>query len=158
MSEIPAPCESAAALLMLLVRVSAALEARLERSVEPWGLSLAKVGALHHLASAPGPLPLGQLADRLCCVRSNVTQLVDRLEADGLVRRVPDPSDRRSVLAAITPAGRERFTAARAAKEQAQAGMLAGLDDAERETLRRLLQRLDGAADRSEPPHPLPAA
>jgi DNA-binding MarR family transcriptional regulator len=146
MSEPVVPCESAT-LLMLLVRVSAALEARLEQSVEPCGLSLAKVGALHHLANAPGPLPLGQLADRLCCVRSNVTQLVDRLEADGLVRRVPDPQDRRSVLAVITEAGRERFDAARAAKEQAQAGMLGTLDAAERETLRRLLQRLADEAD-----------
>jgi DNA-binding MarR family transcriptional regulator len=44
-------------------------------------------------------------------VRSNITQLVDRLEADGLVRRVNDPSDRRSVRAELTELGVERQAA-----------------------------------------------
>ena len=56
---------------------------------------------------AGGSLPLGQLADRLACVKSNVTQLIDRLEAEGLVTRSPDPEDKRSRLAIITDAGRQ---------------------------------------------------
>jgi DNA-binding MarR family transcriptional regulator len=59
------------------------------------------------LAKSADPLTLGDLADRLTCVRSNITQLIDRLEAGGLVKRVEDASDRRSVRAAITPLGRE---------------------------------------------------
>ncbi|HEX2722674.1 MAG TPA: MarR family transcriptional regulator, partial [Gemmatimonadaceae bacterium] len=50
-------------------------------------------------------LTLSELAARLSCVRSNITQLVDRLEADGLVRRVGDPADRRSVRAELTALG-----------------------------------------------------
>jgi len=42
-------------------------------------------------------------------VRSNITQLVDRLEKDGLVRRRSDPDDRRSVRAALTPAGERSY-------------------------------------------------
>jgi len=44
-------------------------------------------------------------AKRWTCVRSNITQLVDRLEADGLAKRVEDPNDRRAVRAAVTPLG-----------------------------------------------------
>jgi DNA-binding MarR family transcriptional regulator len=71
------------------------------------GLSLPRLAALQRLIDAGDSLPLGQLADRLACVKSNVTQLVDRLEADGLVTRAPDPTDKRSRLAVITDAGRK---------------------------------------------------
>jgi DNA-binding MarR family transcriptional regulator len=71
------------------------------------GLSLPRLAALQRLIDAGDSLPLGQLADRLACVKSNVTQLVDRLEADGLVTRAPDPNDKRSRLAVITEVGRK---------------------------------------------------
>jgi DNA-binding MarR family transcriptional regulator len=44
-------------------------------------------------------------------VKSNVTQLVDRLESDGLVRREADPGDRRSIRAVVTDSGRDRHVA-----------------------------------------------
>ena len=56
-------------------------------------------------------MSLGELASRLSCVRSNMTQLVDRLEAEGLARRVDDPEDRRGVKAEITALGRQRQAA-----------------------------------------------
>jgi DNA-binding MarR family transcriptional regulator len=71
------------------------------------GLSVPRLAALQRLVDAGGSLPLGQLADRLACVKSNVTQLVDRLEAEGLVTRSPDPEDKRSRLAIITDTGRQ---------------------------------------------------
>jgi len=86
-----------------------ALEARLEAALGREGLSLAKIGVLGHLAAARGPLPLRELAERQSCVRSNITQLIDRLEKDGLVRRRRDPNDRRGVLAALTPAGQRAY-------------------------------------------------
>jgi DNA-binding MarR family transcriptional regulator len=75
------------------------------------GLSLAKFGALTFLVRAGEPLSLSECAAKMTCVRSNITQLVDRLEADGLVRRVDHPSDRRGVMAAATPLGIERQAA-----------------------------------------------
>ena len=72
---------------------------------------MAKYSALKQLAAADEPLSLSELAARLVCVRSNISQLVDRLEADGLVRRVEDPRDRRCVRAALTDLGRERQAA-----------------------------------------------
>jgi DNA-binding MarR family transcriptional regulator len=78
----------------------------IESHLSAVGLSVPRLAALQRLVDAGGSLPLGQLADRLACVKSNVTQLVDRLEADGLVTRSPDPDDKRSRLAIITDAGR----------------------------------------------------
>ena len=94
-----------------LLHAAAAVEGKLEDALEQVGLSMAKQSALTKLAEAGEALTLSDLAARLACVRSNITQLVDRLEADGLVRRVDDPSDRRSVRAELTPLGREKQAA-----------------------------------------------
>ena len=118
------------------------IQDRLEAALAPSGLSLAKLGALRHLAEANEPLPLGQLAERIACVKSNVTQLVDRLEADELVRRVPDPSDRRSVRAEITDEGRTRYEQGLQALETAENEVISELAFEDREELHRLLDRL----------------
>src|SRR5499427_1195565 len=99
--------ESTRTPLFAVLHAASALESRVEERLADVGLSLPKLAALHQLSQAGGSLPLGQLADRLSCVKSNVTQLVDRLEADGLVSRTADTADRRSRLAALTEAGRQ---------------------------------------------------
>src|SRR5262245_8232441 len=90
------------------------LEARLEATMAESGLSMAKFGILKTLALADRPLSLTELASCQQCVRSNITQLVDRLEGEGMVRRVDDPTDRRSIRAELTSVGRERFAAGEA--------------------------------------------
>jgi DNA-binding MarR family transcriptional regulator len=95
-------------LIFMIFRAAQRIESRIEASLSEVGLSLPKLGVLDHLVQAGEALPLGQLAGRLCCVKSNMTQLVDRLEADGLVARVADPGDRRSVRASLTDEGRRR--------------------------------------------------
>ena len=57
--------------------------------------------------SRRGSLPLGKMGDRLQVHRASVTNVIDRLEAQGLVRRLQHERDRRAVLAEITPRGRE---------------------------------------------------
>ncbi|MEO5950915.1 MAG: MarR family transcriptional regulator [Chloroflexia bacterium] len=85
------------------------LETALDTELVRVGLSAAKWAALRCLVENGEHLPLSQLADKLACVRSNATQLVDRLEADNLVRRTSDPNDRRSVSAELTEGGRARY-------------------------------------------------
>jgi DNA-binding MarR family transcriptional regulator len=97
------------ALTLLLLDAARAIEAQAEGALTEVGLSLAKLGALRHLIIAAESLTLSQLAERHCCGKSNVTQLVDRLEADGYVSRENDPDDRRTVRAAVTPAGRAAY-------------------------------------------------
>jgi MarR family transcriptional regulator, transcriptional regulator for hemolysin len=118
-------------------RIEAAVEARLAAT----GLSTSKLSVLRTLAEGDA-IPLSRLAERLACVKSNVTQLVDRLEADGLVARVPDPSDRRSILASITPTGRERYAAATALLERTEAELFEGISPEERDGLRALFRRI----------------
>lgn len=123
-----------------------AVAARLEVVLEPLGLSLAKYGALSKLVAAGEPLPLGTLAERCACVRSNITQLVDRLEAERLVVRVDDPRDRRSVLAALTAEGRTRHAAGGRALEAVERELLARIPGAQREALRKLVRTLEKAS------------
>ena len=89
-----------------LLQAAGAVQAHVEAQLAPIGLSLPKLMALTALRESGDSLPLSQLADRLSCVRSNITQLVDRLETDGFVRRETDPRDRRSRVAVLTTAGR----------------------------------------------------
>ena len=84
---------------MSLLGAAHAIEARLEAALDPVGLSLAKFGVLRTLAAAREPMSLSDLAKQLACVRSNITQIVDRLEKDGHVRRRADPADRRGIRA-----------------------------------------------------------
>ena len=94
-----------------LVHAAHRVEARLEEALAGVGLSIAKFEALSVLVSQDRPISLSELAEKLTCVRSNVTQLVDRLEADGLVKRADDPADRRAVRAEVTALGRKRHAA-----------------------------------------------
>jgi len=91
-----------------ILETAHALEAKLEATLDQAGLSSAKYSVLSELVRSGEALALSELAARLSCVRSNMTQLVDRLEADGLVRRVSCPTDRRSVKAEITEEGARR--------------------------------------------------
>ncbi len=93
--------------LFSLLHTANTAQTHVETRLATIGLSLAKLAALNVLGEAGEPLPLGQLAERLSCVKSNITQLVDRLEADGLVARQSAPKDRRARLAAMTAAGRK---------------------------------------------------
>ena len=107
------------------------------------GLSLAKQGVLKTLAWSQEPTALSDLAKKLACVRSNITQLMDRLESEGLVeRRRDDPEDRRSVRAALTPEGRRRFEQGMKALEKASQELLGGLRADEQMMLRLLLDKL----------------
>ena len=128
--------------LFAVLHASSVLESRVEARLSEVGLSLAKLAALHHLTQAGESLPLGQLAERLSCVKSNVTQLVDRLEADGLVSRTSDPNDRRSRLAMLTDAGKVAYAKGSEIQMQAEKELFGVLNPAETETLHALLGKL----------------
>lgn len=89
----------------LLIHKGAAVQTAVEAALGNDCLTLLRVGLLHALCE--GPQPLSELADHLCCGKSNVTKQVDRLEAEGWVRRTPSQQDRRVILAEITDDGRK---------------------------------------------------
>jgi DNA-binding MarR family transcriptional regulator len=128
--------------MFALLGAAHAVESRVEDALEKAGLSGAKFLALTKLVEAGEPLPLGALAERLTCVRSNITQLVDRLEADGLVRRVDDPADRRSKHAEVTPLGRRRQAAGAKEVEALEAKIVRTLSDVDPKALHAALAAL----------------
>src|SRR6266545_1353342 len=94
------PCEA----WYLLVQFFFSQRAHLPTLAADLELSPAQCHVLHVIE--PGrPIPMGRLAETLACDASNVTGLVDRLEARGLVQRHPSDGDRRIKVLALTPAG-----------------------------------------------------
>lgn len=128
--------------LFAVLHASGVIESRVEARLSDVGLSIAKLAALRRLTEAGESLPLGQLAERLACVKSNVTQLVDRLEADGLVNRTADPNDRRSRLAVLTEAGKTAYAKGMEIQMQAERELFGVLTPNETDTLHELLGKL----------------
>jgi DNA-binding MarR family transcriptional regulator len=110
------------------------------------GLTFARYEVLVLLSfSRAGALPLGKVGARLQVHPASVTNAVDRLEARGLVRRDPHPTDGRTTLATITDEGRtvvERATA----RLNAEVFSALGLDAAEANQLVVLLEKVRRAA------------
>ncbi|WP_436760949.1 MarR family winged helix-turn-helix transcriptional regulator [Streptosporangium sp. V21-05] len=107
------------------------------------GLSSGALDILMRLSASTGDgVSIGDLAQSAGVSSRNVTGLVDTLERDGLARRVPDRHDRRSVLAQITPAGREWIESFRRPTQAAMAAIFRDFTPAELGRLRHLCLRL----------------
>ena len=95
------------ALVTSVMRVQQVFLARIEAILRPFGLTFARYEVLRLLAfTRRGVMPVGKIGERLQVHPASVTNAVQRLEGDGLVRRVANPNDGRSVLAEITESGR----------------------------------------------------
>jgi DNA-binding MarR family transcriptional regulator len=92
--------------------------------------------------STGDPASVGELARTAGVSSRNATGLVDTLERAGLVRRTPDPDDRRSVLVTVTEAGQDWVTEFRQPANLAMNAMFHGFTDAELGQLRHLCLRL----------------
>ena len=96
------------ALVTSIVRVQQLLMARIESVLRPHHLSFARYELLMLLAfSRNGALPMSRIGSRLQVHPTSVTSAVDKLEASELVIRKRSEADRRTVLATLTPAGRD---------------------------------------------------
>jgi len=130
------------AVLWRVLEAAHELESRLETALAAIDLSLPKLGVLKILADAKEPLPLSEIAEHSHCVRSNMTQLVDRLAADGLVRRVNDAGDRRIRRASLTAAGRKLCEQGRRIVETHEREVAGMLNQADASALAQALGRL----------------
>jgi DNA-binding MarR family transcriptional regulator len=80
----------------------------IDRALKPLSLTFARYEVLMLLSFArTGALPITKVGERLLVHPTGITKLVDKLEAQELVRREANPDDRRGTLARITPAGRD---------------------------------------------------
>ena len=125
-----------------IVRAQQLVLAAVDGALRPLGLTFARYEALVLLAfTRSGSLPLGKMGERLMVHPTSVTGIVDRLEADGLVRRVLHRDDRRITLCEITDAGRELLRRATKAVVATRFG-LEPLSDRQLDQLTRTLRTL----------------
>jgi DNA-binding MarR family transcriptional regulator len=124
-----------------IMRAQQIILASVDEAVKEFGLTFARYEALVLLSfTQNGSLPLGKMGERLMIHPASVTNIIDRLDAQGLVKRVPHPTDRRAILAEITEEGRRVVKEATDAVVEVSVGFT-GLTDAETKTLIRLLAK-----------------
>jgi DNA-binding MarR family transcriptional regulator len=119
------------------------LKARLARLLPRDGITLQQYNVLRILkgAGAEGH-PRRAIAERMVDRSPDVTRILDRLEAAGLVRRSPGSADRRTTIARITPRGLEVTEAMHQVVKQESYAVADRLSEAERRKLNRLLETL----------------
>ena len=125
-----------------VMRAHQILIAELDAMLRPYGITFSRYEALVLLMySRAGSLPLSKIGERLQVHATSVTNVIDRLEAAGLVRREPNPQDGRGTLAVLTDDGRAVATKATADLNAARFGM-AALGDAQLKQVYALLRTL----------------
>ncbi|MDQ3905735.1 MAG: MarR family transcriptional regulator [Actinomycetota bacterium] len=129
-----------------VMRVQQILQSAVDAALRPHGLTFARYEALVLLVfSRRGTLPMKIMGQRLQLHPTSVTNIVDRLQADGLVERSGHPTDRRTTLVSITEAGRQRQKAATVALTDIDFGFV-GLNDTQTAQLTALLTEVRRAA------------
>ncbi|KAB8194635.1 MarR family transcriptional regulator [Nonomuraea phyllanthi] len=110
-------------------------------------LSFTTLSVLDTLASAGGPIRLTDLTRTEQVSQPGLTQLVTRLERDGLVERRPDPSDGRAVLVHLTEAGRQVGRSRHADRTRHLAPLIARLSPEQRRAIAGALPALTRLAE-----------
>src|SRR3954447_12920740 len=132
-----------------LSRIGPHLARRQEAVFSRFGLNRGEVGALSALriAGPPHRLSPTRLARGLMLSSAGITSRIDRLERRGLVRRLPDPDDRRGVIVELTDEGAKLVDAAVVAVAESDRQLLARLDADEMGQLQALLRKLLAALE-----------
>ena len=125
-------------------RLARELEARLEPVYREHGLEPGWHDVLATLRRSGPPFRLraSEFSGALMLTSSGITKRLDRLEQAGLIKRDPDPHDRRGVLITLTPAGIELIDNVTEAHMANEARLLSALSEAERDRLAGLLRKL----------------
>lgn len=121
---------------LLVTELGKQIDDHLRSHLHGFGLTPSQAMALRELGS---PLTMRELAGRMACEASNVTFVVDRLEASGLVERTAHPDDRRAKRIRLTAEGRS--LRARLMRQLTKDSPLDGLDAHDRLQLKRLLAK-----------------
>jgi DNA-binding MarR family transcriptional regulator len=125
----------------LLAQIGAHASARFGARMASLDLSSPHAGILWNLANSPG-MTQRELAELLGAFPSRLVLLLDELEKKGLLKRRTRSKDRRSYALALTREGKAKLDRVRRIAEEHQEELCAGLSDAERAELRKLLVRI----------------
>jgi DNA-binding MarR family transcriptional regulator len=120
------------------------LDSELQRDA---GLSLRWYDVLVHLEETPEGLRMNELAERILYSKSGLTNIVDRMEEAGLVRRTRPENDRRSILVLLTDEGRETMKRARRFhRHSIEQHFSSHLSEADIEALNRAFEKVSSHA------------
>ena len=125
-----------------IMRAQQVVLAAVDGALRPFGLTFARYeGLVLLLFSRRGSLPLGKMGQRLMIHPTSVTNIINRLEEQGLVRRVPHPTDGRTTLAELTDEGRQLAMRATTAVNKVSFGLEA-LDHRDLTSLHSVIRKL----------------
>jgi DNA-binding MarR family transcriptional regulator len=126
-----------------LLRAVRPIEAELRRRLDrAFGVTLPKFDVMAALARREAGMTMTEVSRFLMVSNGNVTGLVDRLVAEGLVMRIANEKDRRATFVRLTPMGLRLFAAMAEAHEQWVNEILAAFSDERSETMVGLLDTL----------------
>jgi DNA-binding MarR family transcriptional regulator len=137
----PAAQDSGEALSEIFWAVARQLRGASQETLAPWDITPAHLRALRALGHH-GAMRLSDLSGRLHIAPRSATEVVDALEARGLVQRRADPGDRRATLVEMTEHGTEVMEAIRAARGNDAERLFSRLSPADRADLARILGQL----------------
>ena len=126
----------------LFTRIYRLMHHHADHNMPAHALSPQQLWFLKRLHDANAPQPISYFADGVISNRSNATQMIDRLQSDGLVSRVRNPSDRRSVLVELTESGARRLHEGHEFLESMAKDLLGPLTLAERNNIIVVFERL----------------
>ncbi|MEX0304866.1 MAG: MarR family winged helix-turn-helix transcriptional regulator [Leisingera sp.] len=132
-----------------VARLYLAYQREMQKTFAEFGLNAAKFDVLATLrrSGAPYVLSPGDLLKATMVASGTMTNRLDRLEADGLVKREVNPADSRSFLVGLTEEGFALIDRAVTAHVQTQTRLLEGISGSEVEMLKSLLSKAQTAAD-----------
>lgn len=128
----------------LVLRVARAVRRRGAEAMSPWDIAPHHARALKVISRHEGIRP-GELATHLRVAPRSVTDVVDALEARGLLAREPDPGDRRATVLVLTASGRQLMQEIGQARRADADTYFARLSATDRADLERILRTLDTA-------------
>jgi DNA-binding MarR family transcriptional regulator len=116
---------------------------------EQFGTTLPRFDVLAQLDKMPDGMTLGELSQRMMVTNGNVTGLVDRLVAEGLIARRASPKDRRVQIVKLTASGRRTFRSMARANGDWISGIFADLDAHDIEAMMQLLAKTKASAGKA---------
>lgn len=146
-AERPADHEAELRLWLRLLTCTTMIEGEIRsRLRDQFDFTLPRFDMLAQLDKAPSGMTLGELSQRMMVSNGNVTGLVERMVAQGLIERRPDPNDRRAQIVTLTAEGRKSFRAMARTHEDWIAGIFSGLTSGEIDELMNLLAKTKNSA------------
>lgn len=128
-------------LAYMIASLNRQLEAELEDRLRPGGVPIEQYRILEVLDSSE-PAAMGEIAQQSLIEAPTLTKIIDKMVAEGLVYRAPDPNDRRRVLILTAPAGKTLFKRLRGVSTAQEQRIVDLLEGEKAAALRTLLKEL----------------